>query len=357
MGAFGFLGAGEVVRRTIDGMSELVTESKRLGTSIENLQVLRRAAETAGVGLESVAHAFEKIEEARAKALTPGEEGQKMTMAFTRMGVSQEQLRTMSRDQLFMGPMRQTVSGLNPANMAAPMKEIFGRGFGEMIPVLTTDFAKLHDRMQAMGVLIETRTAVEMKLLTGEFRLMGQTVLARLAPALVLFAEVLYKAIGSLHASMQAWWGSIGAVLGNISTLSVGDLLKNPTLWIDAILSGVKQGLAGGLKTFRGYRSDLDEIKNRAGNFGDKDLPFTPNAPLGSGLHDSGNPLVKVGGFFGTTSGQIQRGVDAQFPDLVTTSKQQLDEQRLIRAMMEGRMKPDQAYASNPNGPLHFPPV
>src|SRR5437879_804059 len=77
-GAFGIYGIEQAIQKTIDSARELVTESKRLGVGVEQLQVLRQAAKENNTELSQVAKAFERSDVAREKALRGGPEGLKM---------------------------------------------------------------------------------------------------------------------------------------------------------------------------------------------------------------------------------------------------------------------------------------
>ncbi|HEV2350800.1 MAG TPA: hypothetical protein VG028_13245, partial [Terriglobia bacterium] len=92
IGAIGVGTVEQAISRTVETAKELVDTSKRLAIAPEQLQVLRQAAKQSGVELEDVAHAFEKIDEARQKAMLPGQEGQQFMGAFKELGIGSEQL-------------------------------------------------------------------------------------------------------------------------------------------------------------------------------------------------------------------------------------------------------------------------
>src|SRR6185503_4983847 len=68
-GAFGFVAIEAAFRKTIDTADELVTASKRLDTTVEQLQVLREAAKENKVEIDKLSTSFERLNVSREKAL------------------------------------------------------------------------------------------------------------------------------------------------------------------------------------------------------------------------------------------------------------------------------------------------
>jgi hypothetical protein len=78
---------------------------------------------------------------------------------------------------------------MNPEDLGAILTKVLGKGFGELIPVLKTDFEDLEKKMRKLGTLMDAETAVGLKTLEDEFSLLSQIIVAQLGPALLAFAQ------------------------------------------------------------------------------------------------------------------------------------------------------------------------
>jgi len=127
------------------------------------------------------------------------------------LGVTPEMLRTKTAADLFQGPIAEKVKTTNVADLAGPLKEIFAKGFGTLIPVLKTDFEELSHKMEHLGSIMSTEAAVSVKLLAEEFGLLSNIIAAQLAPGLAKFAEFLLWSVGQI----QTFGAVIGAFVGS----------------------------------------------------------------------------------------------------------------------------------------------
>lgn len=201
--AFGVAAAGEMIKRTGEYAKQLVNEAKRLGTDgVEGLQVLAQAAKDGGTDIESLTGAFEKLDIAREKALSGGKDSQKYLNRFAQLGIGVEQLQSMTASQLFQGPMAKAAHGMNSEDLGPILRDIFGKAFGTMIPVLTTDFEELQKKMEGLGAIMSTSTAVQLKHLGDEFDLLRNILIVHIAPHLLTFAEWVVKAIGWIQGAI-----------------------------------------------------------------------------------------------------------------------------------------------------------
>ena len=202
--AFGVYGIEQAIARTVEIAGELVHASQRLGIGVEKLQLLKQAAKDAGSDLSTLVNGFEKIEKARAKALGGGAGSDATLKAFRSLGINKTQLNSMSREDMFMGPVAKSVHTMNQADLEGPMEEVFGKAFGELIPVLLTDFQVLKKHMERLGIIMDTKTAVALDLLGNEFSLLSKIIVVQLGPALLTFLETVYKCVAGLAAGW-AW--------------------------------------------------------------------------------------------------------------------------------------------------------
>jgi hypothetical protein len=195
--AFGIYTIEQAFAKTLETAKELVLESQRLGIGVEGLQVLRQAAKDSSVEMSSLAKAFEKIDIAREKALGHSVDGQKLKARFAQLGISEADLKHKTAADLFTGKMHDKASGMNPETLGPILRDILGKGFGELIPLLKTDFDELSKKLHKMGAIMSGETALKLKRLGDEFDLIGTILVSAVAPALVAFAEWLMKLASS----------------------------------------------------------------------------------------------------------------------------------------------------------------
>jgi hypothetical protein len=198
IGAIGITTVEQAISKTVQTAKELINTSERLAIAPERLQVLRQAAKESGTELEHLATVFERIDIARQKALTPGEHGAGARSAFGALGVTMPMLHEQTAAQLFMGQMRNAVMSQNPEVLSGVLRELFGKGFGPAIAVLKTDFDKLGAKMQKMGAIMDTETALSFKLVSDELSTLSQIIVSNLGPALLWLAEHFYKVAGKI---------------------------------------------------------------------------------------------------------------------------------------------------------------
>jgi hypothetical protein len=210
--AFGIATVSEAIRKTVEAAGDLVNMSERLGISIEQLQVLQQAAKEAGADMGDLASAFEKFDIAREKALGGDI---KLQGRFGALGISANDLHTMTAAQAFMGPLHQTAVGKNPEDLGPLLRDILGKGFGKVLPAMQTDFEDLEAKMRSFGSLMSTEAAVKVKYLADEFDLLSKIVLTVLAPALSEFAFWLVSKLGELK-GVSSFAGSLTGSAGGV---------------------------------------------------------------------------------------------------------------------------------------------
>jgi len=202
--AFGLYGVQAAVRKTMDLAEELVTTSQRLGVGVEQLQVLRQAAKESSTDLGVLTSAFEKLDIAREKALGGGKEGAKLLGRFAQLGISAADLRSQTSADLFMGPMRNRANAMSQEELGPILRDILGRSFGQLLPVLQTDFEELEARMRKLGTIMDTDTAVKLDILGDQFSLLASIIAVNLGPALLRLAELLYKMVSGVSSTWAA---------------------------------------------------------------------------------------------------------------------------------------------------------
>jgi hypothetical protein len=197
LGAIGVYTLQKAFSETIATSKELVNESKRMGVTIEMLQVLRKAAGGAGVEMDKLAEAMERVNEFRAKALGGGPESGMALRQARQLGISRQDLTSSSAQDILFKDIGAKLKTVNPQDIAGPLKEVVGRGFGPLIPVLTKDLGALQTKMESLGLIISTKTAVELNAFDAQMKGITGIFVTALAPVLVQLVEMFLRAITS----------------------------------------------------------------------------------------------------------------------------------------------------------------
>jgi len=322
VGAFGVYSIHQAIHKTVETAEELVTASRRLNITVEQLQVMRQAAKENGVEFGKLAGAFERLNVAREKALGSGPTAAKAMAAFARLGVSADQLRSQSAAQLFSGPIRQKVMGSDSQDIIKPLRDIFGRGGGELIPLLKVDFEELQHKMENLGSIMSTETAVKLRYLADEFGLLSNIIALQTGPALLSLAEIIFSFVGKWKAT-SSYWGSLTsniippesakAVFGDKGYIN--SLIDNiGSMFSDDKITEAEQAY---METESGFQSGIDKIKEELAKAAER--LKNPGAPPGPPGPDSpekrkkalkmenSDALVRVGNFLGQSKDALSR--------------------------------------------------
>ena len=321
--AIGVLTVEQAIAKTVETAKELVETSKRLAIAPEQLQVMRQAAKDAGIELGDVAKFIEKIDIAREKSLLrQGVEPMQMRRTFGALGVTQDQLRTMTGAQLMMGPISQAAQNRNPEELGALFRSLGLREFGQMIPVLKTNFGELEKEMRKFGGIMDTETIVSLKMASEEFGLLTTLVISHLAPALIALTEIIYK-------SIAGWSAFISFIQGALSKVTSKDASGSGSWWagplapfIAAFNIGKKLDLGAGkesaIQSVSKWSDALEAVKKKIREDADKlrhptpasfDTSSLPEKITSKALEVHSDSLTKVGNFLGGMgiAGQIEQ--------------------------------------------------
>jgi len=284
---------------------------------------LKEAAKDAGKEFDTVAASIEKINIARAKALGGDK---KALAAFLGLGVSREDLLSKTGAQLFTGAISDTVKTTSPEQIAAPLKEVLGRGAGEAVAVLKTDFVELGKTMTATGAIMSSETAAKLKVLGDEFDIISQIIVSQLGPALLAFAEWAYKIIlrgAGKMAGGFAFWGGVKAGMeaapdekNNPNRTSSGRLNFWKELFDQVFGAKNKSALDAKDAAEKPFDLKIEEFAKRLEKAAEElkspkpDFSKTEQVAKTMAEHASRQPkdsdnLIKVGNFLGASRGVI----------------------------------------------------
>jgi hypothetical protein len=331
--AFGIYTIEQAFAKTVETAKELVIQSQRLSMSVEGLQVMRQAAKENNVEMEKLSKTFEAIDVAREKALKnpKGHEAKR----FAQLGISPADLQGANSklaSELFMGPMHNAAMGMNAQQLDPILKDFGIKGFGQLIPLLTTDFEELREKMEAMGAIMSTKTAVSLKLLSDEMELAGQVIIAQLAPALVWLTDKLLKFAAVVASFTAGAGGAAGALVPD--TKHLVKLLVDPfNIWGKATgpaLDWKAAGKAGrdathtefakwfdGIMAFEKRIADLTNRANKPPGAGGDVVPDPDHHSVGRHhANMSEDSMIRVGNFLGSSASPLE-GIATQQLDVL----------------------------------------
>jgi len=207
--AFGVYSVAASVHRTIEMADELLDMSRRLGIGAEALQEFGFAARQNGADLEKFAGFVEKLNSAR---IDPAKWD-----AFKKLGISQEALRSARVEEIIL-QLSTSVRNRSSQEVIGPLREIGGRGAGELLPMLKENLEEVREEARRLGQVMRTEDAVMLKYLADEMKILAQTVLVGLAPAIVFVVDKFMQFINVIKL--------VGTFLGSLfATINLRNLL------------------------------------------------------------------------------------------------------------------------------------
>jgi hypothetical protein len=193
--------AGSVVaagKKLLDLTGNLTDLSAKTGISTTALQKLGYVTEQAGVSLEDVSGAVNKM----SKALVTGDKG--AVAGLDALRLSTTDLLAMSPDAAFTTIGDAIAKIENPMERATIATKIFGKSGADMLPAFTGDLGKLADEAERSGAILSEDTVrggdaagdAIGRLANAGMGLIGQ-VLGPLAPVIELVADLLGRVLGT----------------------------------------------------------------------------------------------------------------------------------------------------------------
>jgi hypothetical protein len=336
LGAVGIASVEQAFEKTIDSAKELVDTSKKLDVTVEQLQVLRQAAEENGQEFDAMSKALERFNAIRENVLEGGKGSAAQSAALQRLGVSPTQLRDQTAAQTLMNQISATANKSNAADIANDLKTIFGRNGEELFGTLKTNFVDLEGEMKKYGELMDGMTAVQLKNFGESMEIAGHIIIAQLAPGLSQFARALLFAVGSLNSFTKGLAAAYYASPASKVPLRLPNESWWHSLWRKPIYSDFDNGKtwSGAVTAFGQNMGDPTELLD---NFDAQNkkmlealnnpkaqattLPQDDPTTKRKAAHGRDDSLIEAGNFLGSASDSIGR-IAQQHLDI---AKRQLD--------------------------------
>jgi len=216
LAAFTFEAAKEMAVHIFEVADSIVETAEKLGITIEQVQILKKVAKDSGVEFETLAAAIGKVAVARGKAL----EGDKESIAKLKAaGVDVSTLKDNNSADILFKQMGEKVKHGNLDSVAAGLSGVLGKGFASLIPALKTDIDEVGSHMKEFGMLMDTKTAVSLKVLGESFKEIGLILLVQLAPAILAASQAIFDATAAVAGNTAGLAAELGDFSVQLQTL------------------------------------------------------------------------------------------------------------------------------------------
>jgi len=284
-GWFGVAFGAAAINNVIQYGSRVSDLAQSLGVSSEALQKMEYAAGQLGVSMEEISKAFLNMQRYAGEAMGGNGEYQDI---FQRMGISMQELKSMSPEQMFMRIAQNVRHSQHSAEMVSDAMRLMGRNGAMVLGAMRDGFYESANSAAALATTIDNETIASLDRMSDKM-------------------EHIKKQSTSLAASFATWaWDKIGMAAGgfvglaNKFTMSDEDILKRQTAvweWFGLLPKG-----SGGAAN----RSPLPSLETGEGG------AAGAVSRLGAGINTSSvappaaDALSRIGLFRGGTS-QIER--------------------------------------------------
>lgn len=220
--AFSIEAAREAIHATVEYGAHLVDLSHRLAMSTDSLQVWDYALKRNGSSLDQATPFFEKLAAARDKALGGGANGAKFAHDFRELGVSIDDLKSKRIEDIAEQLSEVFATGGDAQQLVGALREVGGRGAGDMIATLRDGIAESRAEAIKLGLVIENGTLLKLKEAADRAVQFGAQLRAAFAPWIAELVEGLQYAFSAVKAG----------VLGVSAAMAV--LAQHPTHFKEA---------------------------------------------------------------------------------------------------------------------------
>jgi hypothetical protein len=190
----------QAITKTVELGEKLIDTSRRIGVSVEALQEFTFAARQNGSSIENLITFIERLNSAR---INP-----KKFASFEKLGLGERE-RNLPVEELMM-KLSVNLRARSSQEIIGPLRDIAGRGAGELVPMLKDDLDEVREAARKLGAVMRMEDAVMLKFLADEMKILSQVILIGLAPAIVFLTEKMMSFVNSVKASGTFWGNLLG---------------------------------------------------------------------------------------------------------------------------------------------------
>ena len=152
VGAFAFDKIISGFSSAIEKGDQLQDIAEKFGVSASKLQLLGNAATVFGSNLEQVSAGLNKLSLAQQKAISGESGSEALVDTFKEVGISMDQLKTMSAEDIFLKISDSFASGANEGRQFIIVNELLGKAQTDLIKVMNQGSASIIEQGESMGV-------------------------------------------------------------------------------------------------------------------------------------------------------------------------------------------------------------
>lgn len=198
---FGIGALTAYAKSVIDFADHLGDLSDQLEISTQTLQAWGNAALRNGSNLDAVAKMFEKLSEAREKAMGGDASSEE---AFRRIGIDPARLSTMNLQQLGAALSAAVKNTKDIQALYPVLRELAGKGFRDLIPTLQEGFDVMKQTLEETGGGIDEEVISKIKEAKTEVELLAQAFRGPVATAIAILSRSLSYIVISIQKVLTA---------------------------------------------------------------------------------------------------------------------------------------------------------
>jgi hypothetical protein len=227
--------------------------SKRMGISRESVQQWSYALKQNGGDIQDAVGFFERLATARRDALE-GNEG-KMA-SFTKLGVSREMLQSGRLEDIGSQVSKAFQGGADPQQFLAELRDVGGRGAGEMVAMFAQGFDVLALEAQNLGTVISSETIQALDAIGDRMGILKGQFQGMFAPVISWITQRLMDGLSGVLATAVGFKGYLGTLF---------EAVKNdPTELMNPLGLGAK-ALKAGLEAADDFRQNQIDALAKSG--------------------------------------------------------------------------------------------
>jgi hypothetical protein len=274
--ALGSLAAAS--QRLVSFASRFADSSAKLGVGVQFLQAASYAAQQTGASFGDVELALKRLSVAQANALA----GKKPDLeSFTRFGVTLDDLKSKSIDQLFLQIATHVQTTAHSSQTLSDVLNLMGRSADSILPAMKQGFADLAAEAEKLGLILGPETIHTLDTLGDRLQALALRLAAIFGPVLVHVTEIVQRFIdlqkillgggfefwktllttGSTKKAAAAWGASLDAALDAYSKRQLANTPSAPKPVPPSLLDpGAGSPLPAPDAVHASYRPTVDQL-------------------------------------------------------------------------------------------------
>jgi hypothetical protein len=164
--AFGAGAVAAMVKNAVDFGGRIADMSAKLDIATGTLQEYNYMAELTGGNLDTFAKAHQKLAQSQIDALDGND---KLVASFKRFGITLEDLKTKSAEELFRTVARSVETTETSSRQLDDLLSVLGKSAGELIPAMKEGFDIFIERARQLGIVLENDVIAKLDTLGDKF--------------------------------------------------------------------------------------------------------------------------------------------------------------------------------------------